>query len=258
MLVQHQIGADIMFAFDECTTLMNTRAYQERSVDRTAAWARRCLAAHEGLTEQRSHRPYQALFGVIQGAQFEDLRRAAARDLGGLDFDGFGIGGALEKDQLETIVRWVCEELPEDRPRHLLGIGEPDDLFAGVAAGADTFDCVMPSRVARNGAILSRDGRYNVITAANRRAFAPLDSECSCYTCANYTRAYLHHLSKAGEMAGHTLATIHNVHFLVDLVDRMRVALESGDFDAFRVEFLGRYYARRATTRSGSGSAGTP
>ena len=246
MLVQHQLGADIMFAFDECTTLMNTRAYQERSVRRTAAWARRCVAAHQQLTAERAHRPYQALFGVVQGAQFEDLRREAARDLAGLDFDGFGIGGALEKDQLETIVRWVCEELPEDRPRHLLGIGEPDDLFAGVAAGADTFDCVMPSRVARNGAILSRDGRYNVVTAANRRAFEPLDPECSCYTCTNYTRAYLHHLSKSDEMAGHTLATIHNVHFLVDLVDRMRTALESGDFDAFRVEFLGRYYARRA------------
>jgi queuine tRNA-ribosyltransferase len=246
MLVQHQLGADIMFAFDECTTLMNTRGYQERSVRRTAAWARRCVAAHQQLTHERSHRPYQALFGVVQGAQFEDLRREASRDLAGLDLDGFGIGGALEKDQLETIVRWVCEELPEDRPRHLLGIGEPDDLFAGVAAGADTFDCVMPSRVARNGAILSRDGRYNVVTAANRRAFEPLDTECSCYTCTSYTRAYLHHLSKSDEMAGHTLATIHNVHFLVDLVDRMRTALESGDFDAFRVEFLGRYYARRA------------
>ncbi|HYN57477.1 MAG TPA: tRNA guanosine(34) transglycosylase Tgt [Motilibacterales bacterium] len=245
MGVQHQIGADIMFAFDECTTLMNTRAYQERSVERTAAWARRCVAAHEQLTEERSHRPYQALFGVVQGAQFEDLRRAAARDLAGLAFDGFGIGGALEKDLLESIVRWVCEELPEDRPRHLLGIGEPDDLFAGVAAGADTFDCVMPSRVARNGAILSRDGRYNIVTAANRRAFSPLDAECGCYTCTRYTRAYLHHLSKADEMAGHTLATIHNVHFLVELVDRMRTALADGDFGAFRVEFLGRYHARR-------------
>jgi queuine tRNA-ribosyltransferase len=258
MRVQHQLGADIMFAFDECTTLMNTRAYQERSVDRTAAWARRCVAAHHELTQERTHRPYQALFGVVQGAQFEDLRRAAARDLAGLELDGFGIGGALEKDRLETIVGWVSQELPEDRPRHLLGIGEPDDLFAGVAAGADTFDCVMPSRVARNGAILSHDGRYNIVTAANRRAFEPLDAECACYTCAHYTRAYVHHLSKADEMAGHTLATIHNVHFLVDLVDRMRAALEDGDFDAFRVEYLGRYYARRASAGSGSGSAGTP
>lgn len=256
MAVQHQLGADIIFAFDECTTLMNTRAYQERSVARTAAWARRCVAAHEQLTRERAHRPQQALFAVVQGAQFEDLRRAAARDLATLPVDGFGIGGALEKSQLEQIVGWVTEELPEDRPRHLLGIGEPDDLFAGVAAGADTFDCVMPSRVARNSAILANDGRYNIVTAANRRSFEPLDPECSCYTCSNYTQAYLHHLTKADEMVGHTLATIHNVHFVVALVDRMRTAIEDGDFDAFRVEFLGRYYARRAAV--GSGSTGTP
>ena len=251
MAVQHQLGADIMFAFDECTTLMNTRGYQERSVERTAAWARRCVQAHQQLTAERTHRPYQALFGVVQGAQFEDLRRQAARDLAGLDLDGFGIGGALEKSQLETIVGWVTDELPEDRPRHLLGIGEPDDLFAGVAAGADTFDCVMPSRVARNGAILSADGRYNIVAAANRRSFEPLDAECACYTCAHYTRAYLHHLSKAEEIAGHMLATIHNVHYLVGLVDRMRATLESGEFDAFRSEFLGRYYARKRGAQAG-------
>ena len=245
MAVQHQLGADIMFAFDECTTLMNTRAYQERSVRRTGEWARRCLTAHDRLTAERVHRPYQALFAVVQGAQFEDLRRAAARDLGRLSFDGFGIGGALEKANLETIVGWVSEELPENRPRHLLGIGEPDDLFAGVAAGADTFDCVMPSRVARNGAILSADGRYNIVTAANRRSFEPLDADCDCYTCTSYTRAYLHHLAKSDEIAGHTLATIHNVRFLVRLVDRMRQALEDDDFEAFRAEFVGRYYARR-------------
>jgi queuine tRNA-ribosyltransferase len=245
MAVQHQLGADIMFAFDECTTLLNTRAYQERSVARTAAWARRCLAAHAELTDARPHRPYQALFGVVQGAQHEDLRRAAARDLADLALDGFGIGGALEKSELGRIVTWVSEELPEDRPRHLLGIGEPDDLFAGVAAGADTFDCVMPSRVARNGAILSRDGRYNIVTAANRRSFAPLDDECDCYTCTHYTRAYLHHLAKADEIAGHMLATLHNVHFLVALVDGMRRALDAGHFDSFRSQFLGRYYQRR-------------
>ena len=245
MAVQHQLGADIIFAFDECTTLMNTRGYQESSVDRTAAWARRCLTAHEELTAQRSHRPYQALFGVVQGAQYEDLRREAARDLGGLAFDGYGIGGALEKTQLETIVGWVSAELPEDRPRHLLGIGEPDDLFAGVAAGADTFDCVMPTRVARNGAALSADGRFNILTAANRRSFEPLDAECSCYTCTHYTRAYLHHLLKSNEMVAHSLTSIHNVAFLVTLVDRMREALADGSFDEFREAFLSRYYARR-------------
>ncbi len=245
MAVQHQLGADIMFAFDECTTLMNTRGYQEDSVTRTAAWARRCVSAHEELTEQRAHRPYQALFGVVQGAQYEDLRRDAARDLASLDLDGFGIGGALEKDRLGQIVGWVSEELPEDKPRHLLGIGEPDDLFAGVAAGADTFDCVMPTRVARNGAALSADGRFNIRTAANRRSFEPLDSECACYTCAHYTRAYLHHLLSSDEMVAHALTSIHNLHFLVALVDRMREALVDGSFDALRAETVGRYFARR-------------
>jgi queuine tRNA-ribosyltransferase len=257
MAVQHQLGADIMFAFDECTTLLNSRDYQERSVARTAAWARRCLAAHAELTGARPHRPYQALFGVVQGAQYEDLRRAAARDLGGLAFDGYGIGGALEKSQLEEIVGWVSQELPEDRPRHLLGIGEPDDLFAGVAAGADTFDCVMPSRVARNGAILSRDGRYNIATAANRRSFDKLDEDCDCATCANHTRAYLHHLSKSDEIVGHTLATIHNVRFLVRLVDQMREALERDELPAFREEFLGRYDAKRRVRARAEGQAPT-
>lgn len=247
MQVQHQIGADIMFAFDECTTLMNTRGYQERSLERTYAWAERCVAEHERLTEARSHRPYQALFGVIQGAQYEDLRRKAARDLAGLAFDGFGIGGALEKENLGTIVRWVCEELPVDKPRHLLGIGEPDDLFAAIEQGADTFDCVSASRVARNSAVYSPDGRYNLLTSKHRRSFTPIDDECDCYTCAHYTRAYLHHAFKAKEMIASTLATIHNERFIVRLVDRIRESIETGDFDVYRKEFEGRYYASTVT-----------
>ncbi len=249
MRIQHQLGADVIFAFDECTTLLNTRRYQEASVERTHAWARRCLAAHRALTRERSHRPYQALFGVVQGAQYEDLRRQAARDLAALDvdgqrFDGYGIGGALEKANLGTIVGWVCEELPDDRPRHLLGISEPEDFFAAVEAGADTFDCVNPSRVARNGALYTRDGRFNVVTAANRRSYEPVEAGCDCYTCARYTRAYLHHLFKAKEMLAATLATIHNERFTVRLVDDIRAAIDQGRFDEFRDSFLGRY-ARR-------------
>lgn len=242
MRVQHEIGADVIFAFDECTTLMNTRKYQELAVQRTYDWAKRCIREHERLTESRPHRPYQALFGVIQGAQYEDLRREAARGLAGLDFDGFGIGGAIEKPLLGEIVRWVNEELPEDRPRHLLGIGEPDDLFTAIENGADTFDCVSPSRVARNSAVYSRSGRYNLLTAAHRRAFVPIDEECDCYTCAHYTRAYLHHLFKAKEMLSSTLATIHNERFIVRLVDMIRASIEGGTFVEFRDEFLGRYY----------------
>ena len=250
MRIQHELGADVMFAFDELTTLMNTRAYQEASVERTHRWAVRCLAEHRRLTAERSAKPYQALFGVIQGAQYEDLRRRAARDLAALEvdgqaFDGFGLGGALEKENLGTIIGWMVDELPEDKPRHLLGISEPDDLFAAVERGADTFDCVNPSRVARNAAVYTADGRYNVNTARHRRSFEPLEEGCDCYTCTHYTRAYLHHLFKGKEMLSATLATIHNERFTVRLVDRMRAALKSGDFHAFRDEFLGRFYAGR-------------
>ena len=248
MQIQHQLGADIMFAFDECTTLLNTRGYQERSLARTQAWAVRCLDEHARLTAERVGKPHQALFGVVQGAQYEDLRRKAARDLAELEtsgqsFDGFGIGGALEKENLGTIVGWVCSELPVDKPRHLLGISEPDDFFAAIEAGADTFDCVMPSRVARNAAIYTLDGRFNVNTAANRRNFDPLDAECDCYTCANYSRAYLHHLFKAKEMLASTLATIHNERFTVRLVDDIRASIEQGRFYEFKDAFLGRFYS---------------
>lgn len=247
MRIQHELGADIMFAFDELTTLMNTRAYQEASVERTHRWAIRCLAAHKALTQERADKPYQALFGVIQGAQYEDLRRQAARGLATLDvdgqqFDGFGLGGALEKENLGRIIEWMVDELPENKPRHLLGISEPDDFFAAIEAGADTFDCVNPSRVARNAAIYTADGRYNVNAAKHRRSFIPLEEGCDCYTCANYTRAYLHHLFKAKEMLASTLATIHNERFTVRLVDSIRAAMKTGDFYAYRDEFLGRFY----------------
>jgi queuine tRNA-ribosyltransferase len=242
MQIQHQLGADIIFAFDECTTLMNTREYQERSVDRTQAWAIRCIDEHRRLTRERAGKSYQALFGVIQGAQYEDLRRQAVRDLLPLGFDGFGIGGALEKENLGTIVRWCCEEMPETMPRHLLGISEPDDIFTAIENGADTFDCVSPSRVARNGAIYSPTGRYNVVTARYRRDFSPLAEDCDCYTCANYTRAYLHHLFKSKEMISCTLATIHNERFIVRLVDDVRHSIDAGNFAEFKAEFLRQYY----------------
>lgn len=242
MQIQHQLGADVIFAFDECTTLLNTRAYQETSLARTHAWAQRCIVEHERLTAERDHRPYQALFAVVQGAQYEDLRRRAARELAVLGFDGFGIGGALEKGQLGEIIRWVNEELPEDRPRHLLGIGEPDDLFTAIENGADTFDCVSASRVARNSAVYTKMGRQNLSRSSNRTDFSPIESDCACYTCAHYTRAYIHHLFKAKEMLASTLATIHNEHFIVGLVDRIRDSIADGSFDELKREFVGSYY----------------
>lgn len=261
MRIQHQLGADIIFAFDECTTLFNTRRYQEDSVDRTARWAMRCLDEHARQSAERAHRPYQALFGVVQGAQYEDLRRAAARGLAemtgaeadGQRFDGFGIGGALDKSELGTIVGWVNDELPENKPRHLLGISEPDDLFVAIAAGADTFDCVAPSRQARGGTMYSSSGRINAKSAAQRRRFEPLDPECDCYTCENYTAAYLHHLFKAKEMLASTLATIHNERFIVRLVDRIRQSIIDDSFTELRDEVLGRQYgaefARKAAAQ---------
>jgi queuine tRNA-ribosyltransferase len=252
MGIQHQLGADIIFAFDELTTLVNTRSYQEQSVRRTHDWAVRCLAEHSRLTAARPGKAHQALFGVVQGAQYEDLRRQATRGLvgigdapgpaEGLSFDGYGIGGALEKQNLATIIGWVTDELPDDKPRHLLGISEPDDLFAAVAAGADTFDCVSPSRVARNAAVYSNEGRFNITGARYRRDFTPIDPECDCYTCGHYTRAYLHHLFKAKEILSATLCTIHNERFIVRLVDQIRESICNGNFAELREQVLGRYY----------------
>ena len=245
MKVQHELGADIMFAFDECTTLMNTRDYQEKSLERTRLWALRCIAEHEKLTKERSEHPYQALFGVIQGAQYEDLRRKAAQDLGAMDFDGYGIGGALDKDELGTIVRWVAEELPANRPRHLLGIGEPEDIFVGVENGADTFDCVSASRVARNAAVYFPTGRVNISNAKFRRSFEPLVSDCGCYTCKNYTQAYLHHLVHAKELLAATLLTIHNEYFIVNLVNKIRESILANTFFEFKKEFMETYNYQR-------------
>ena len=242
MQIQHQLGADIMFAFDELTTLMNTRDYQVSSLARTHAWAERCVVEHRRLTELRADKPHQALFGVVQGAQHEDLRRRASRDLAALGFDGYGIGGAIEKENLSAIVGWVTDELPDDAPRHLLGIGEPDDLFAAVEAGCDTFDCVAPSRVARSSRVYTADGHHNLLVAASRRNFGAIDDECDCYTCAHYSVAYLHHLFKTNEMLSATLTTIHNERFIVRLVDRMRETIDDGTFADFKADFLARHY----------------
>ena len=249
MQVQHQIGADIMFAFDECTTLHNTRSYQEIALERTRLWAIRCLDEHQRLTQTRSSKPYQALFGVIQGAQYEDLRRQAASTMGamessGISFDGFGIGGALNKSELGRIIGWVNDELPREKPKHLLGIGAPEDLFVGVEAGMDTFDCVLASRIARTSAVYTMEGRYNLTNTAYRTDFSPIDEECDCYTCTSYTRAYLNHLFRGKEILAATLATIHNERFIVRLVDQMRAAIINGDFAELKEEFLGRYKHR--------------
>lgn len=242
MAIQHGIGADICFAFDELTSLADPRDYQEEALARTHAWAERSVSEFRRLQDTHSNRDYQALFGVLQGANYEDLRRQTAKHLGSMDFDGFGIGGAIEKDKLGEIVRWVNEELPAHKPKHLLGISEPNDMFDAVASGVDTFDCVSPTRVARNGAVYTLDGRYNVRGAPYIADFTPLDHECDCYTCQNYTRAYINHLLRAKERLAATLVSIHNEHFIIKLVADMRASIIEGSFEQMRTSWLKRYY----------------
>jgi queuine tRNA-ribosyltransferase len=243
MQIQHALGADIIFAFDELTSLIDPYEYQVESLARTHAWAERCLLELERLRVKHPEKPYQALFGVIQGAQYEDLRRQAGKHLGGLPFDGYGIGGAIQKENLGNIVRWVNEELPQDKPKHLLGISEPDDIFEAIQQGIDTFDCVSPTRVARNGAAYTYEGRQNIVASRYRRDFTPLIDGCECYTCQNYTRAYLHHLLHANELLAHTLMSIHNEHFIIKLVDDIRASIDDNTFFELKKSWLARYYA---------------
>lgn len=241
MRIQHELGADICFAFDELTSLAEPYDYQVEALGRTHVWADRSLAEFRRLGNASS-RPYQALFGVLQGANYEELRRETAKRLGGMDFDGYGIGGAIEKARLGEIVRWVNEELPAGKPKHMLGISEPDDMFEAVAQGVDTFDCVSPTRVGRNGAFYTLDGRKNIKVAKYRDDFTPLAEDCSCYTCQNYTKAYIHHLHRAKEILGYTLTSIHNEQFILTLVAQMREHIINNSFDEFRTAWLTRYY----------------
>ncbi len=237
--IQHNIGADMIFAFDECTSPTASYEYQKEAMERTHRWAERSLNAHQ-VNKEASGK--QALLGIVQGGRFEDLRKESARVIAGMDFDGFGIGGSFEKEDMDTAVGWVNEILPEEKPRHLLGIGEPRDLFGGVENGADLFDCVAPTRMARNGTLHTKEGRINIFNAKFINDFSKVDDGCECYTCKNYTRAYLSHLFRAKEMFAGTLASIHNLHFIVKLVDDIRQSILDEKFAEFKEEFLGKYY----------------
>jgi queuine tRNA-ribosyltransferase len=244
MEIQHNLGADIIFAFDECTSPTEDRRYQEEALYRTHAWAKRSLDYHHG----HSNAERQALFGIVQGGRDEELRRmsakeiAAMRTMEGDEFDGFGIGGSFEKADLHSAVRWVNEELPEDKPRHLLGIGEPEDLFEGVEHGIDLFDCVAPTRLARStGTLYTKDGKIRMKNSKHRDEFIPVEEGCGCYTCQNFTRAYLAHLFHAKEMLGSELASIHNLYFITHLVATMRERIIDGTFSEYKKEFLARY-----------------
>lgn len=246
--IQHNLGADMIFAFDECTSPVESDTYQEEALDRTHAWAKRSLERHEQLEKEKtdSQNP-QALFGVIQGGRNELLRKKSAQVIAdmqtqeGKSFDGFGIGGSFAKEDMSTAVAWVNSVLPENKPRHLLGIGEPEDLFMGVEQGVDLFDCVAPTRLGRNGTLHTAQGKINILNTQYQKDFTPIESGCGCYTCTHYTRAYVAHLFRAKEMLAGTLASIHNLYFIIHLVDTMREKIAEGTFFEFKKTFLENY-----------------
>ena len=243
MQIQHNLGADIFFAFDECTSPLAPVAYQREAMERTHRWAKRSLDEHKRLGVSPATGEMQALYGVVQGGAYEDLRRESARELGSMDFDGYGIGGSFTKDDMATAVRWVCEELPEGKPRHLLGIGEPLDMLLAIENGIDTFDCVAPTRIGRNGSLYTLDGRINITNAKYKEDLSPISDDPTWYTH-QFTKSYLSHLFRADEMLAGTLASIHNLKFLTALVDDARAALEEGRFMEFKEGFIQRYYKK--------------
>jgi len=232
--IQHNIGADMIFAFDECTSPTESKHYQQRALNRTHRWAKECLDFHKSTPNAET----QALFGVIQGGRFEDLRKDSAEYFANMDFDGYGIGGSFAKEDMSKAVAWVNQILPEEKPRHLLGIGEPEDLFMAVEQGCDLFDCVAPTRIARTGSVYTKNGKINLMNKKFVEDLSPIEDECDCYTCKNYTKAYLAHLFRAKEMLGSTLASIHNTYFIVNLVKGMRESLIDDSFEEYKEDFL--------------------
>lgn len=245
--IQRKLGADIILAFDECTSPLHDEAYTRRAMERTHRWALRSLEAFR--TSQPLHGYPQALYGIVQGGAYHDLRVESARFIAEQPFDGIAIGGSLgrTKDDMRAVLDWTIPLLPDDKPRHLLGIGEIPDIFDAVARGVDTFDCVAPTRMARNAGILARtlDGkrlpkfRMNLRNARFKRDPRPLVEDCTCYTCRTYSRAYLHHLFRANELLAYRLATIHNLHYLNDLMRHIRAAIQQGTLDELRHHWLG-------------------
>jgi len=233
--IQELLGADIIMALDECPDPLNYE-YNQAALARTHRWAERCLKAQT--------RTDQALFAIVQGGVFPDLRSASARFLTSFDFPGYAIGGLSvgeSKQQTWATVDCTVPLLPDEKPRYLMGVGSPEDLFEGVARGVDIFDCALPTRLARNGALFTAEGRINLRKAEFKYDPAPIEQSCTCYTCRNFSRAYLQHLFKAGEILGLRLNTIHNLHFLLDTMRRIRSAILDGSFAALRADFSSRY-----------------
>jgi queuine tRNA-ribosyltransferase len=252
MEIQNALGADIIMAFDECTPWPCEWKYAKDSLERTTRWARRCKEAHR--------RPEsQALFGIIQGSTFADLRRMSAEQIVSLDFPGYAVGGLSvgePKELMHEMLEVTVPLMPVDKPRYLMGVGSPEDLIEGVWRGIDMFDCVLPTRIARHGTVFVPEGKLTVRNAEFARDFRPIQEDCDCYTCRNYTRAYIRHLLKAEEMLGLRLCSIHNLRFLVRLMEQVRKALEEDRFAAFRKEFLERWHEGERSRKGRSGRTG--
>ena len=238
---QHAIGADIIMCFDQCVFSDGAPATVRAAMERTHRWAEVCYETHQAAAPNAER---QALFGIVQGGVIPELRDESTAFITGIPFDGYAIGGLAvgeTKAEMQRITAQVCAGLPSDKPRYLMGVGAPEDLVNGVAAGVDMFDCVLPTRVARNGALFTPAGRVNIANRRYAELDEPLDAACDCYACRNYTAAYLRHLFKAREMLGPRLASIHNLRFILRLMAEMREAISAGRFAAYQADFLARY-----------------
>ena len=238
--IQEKLGADIIMSFDECIPYPVTHEYAKKSVERTLRWAKRGKDAHK--------REDQALFGIVQGSDYEDLRKYCAEELTKMDFPGYSIGGTSigePKESFSKMVEYSVKYLPFDKPRYLMGIGSIDFLLEGIEKGVDMFDCVLPTRIARHGALMTHKGRINIRDAKYKEDFTPLDNECDCYTCRNYTKAYLRHLYVADETFGKRLLSIHNIRFLIKMMEDARKAIQEDRFGDFKKEMIEKYGSKK-------------
>lgn len=244
--IQNALGADIIMAFDECPPYPAEREYVKHSAERTYRWAKRCKEAHTRTEDQ-------ALFGIVQGGAYRDLREESAKQLVNLDLPGYAVGGLSvgePKEIMYEVLEYTTPLLPKDKPRYLMGVGSPDALIQGAILGIDMFDCVLPTRIARNGTTMTSQGRLVIRNAKFARDFGPLDPNCDCYTCRNYSRAYLRHLIKADETFGLRLASYHNLYFLLELMKKVRQAIMEDRLLDFRDEFMMQYYGSLEPTQA--------
>lgn len=234
MEIQNALGSDIMMAFDECPPYPATHEYMKKSVERTSRWAERCLEGHKRAQDQ-------GLFGIVQGGEYEDLRKQSAKDLVSLDFPGYAIGGLSvgePKDVMNRVLEFTTRHLPDNKPRYLMGVGSPDSLIDGAIRGIDMFDCVLPTRIGRNGTCMTSTGRLVVRNAKYARDFTPIDHNCDCHVCKTYSRAYIRHLVKCDETFGFRLTSYHNLYFLLNLMEQVREAIRNDRLLDFREEFF--------------------